>query len=1129
MGLGVFLTCWLISQLRGDKMSLDTVFQLGGVLVFALFISITLAVLDPFLCIQNPDGSSSMASSPGVVCFNSEEHVWLAFLSSLGILCYPLLVLSWATFTTLMYPSRINSGAGLKLVRRHGFLFQRFTRECYFYGTLLLLRNIIVSLVPVAFAAVPEVQMVIMGAVLVTFGAVQVRLWPWRTTLANYTDLAITFILQVVLLGIAPLLEVEEGVSTEILGWILTFSVLSPFVAGIAASTFCVLCHFHPPLDYGIFLCHHKGGAGSLCRLIKLLISNHSKTRVFLDSDELEDLDLIFDTIRLKTRSVVVVLTPELLTRMWCAGEIVTAFKNKVITVPLICDGYLPPSTADIEGIPEVWTVQQKQILSFYGITMEDVQRAYAWLHDELEALILSRFAPPHHRENTVVELLSMVRAPMLYFRSMDGTKAANHKVKARVLITGAVSDGEALATLEVFQIMLQKQLHKECAVVQTPTALVAYKPWAYYFVILLSRGMLRDPGFAETLLSAYVEGEGVSSRPLEMVTVNADTHFEFPSAEFYRDLEEHSLPGVELHLGPHLSKVEVKNGQETPELVKQVQTLTKCALIQLDLDDLSEASDDHPLITESATAEVQATAPWPEGPDVSGPLAEGRGLFGSGGKVASRALRLASKAAEVTQLSSYVFSSPPQDGEAMSQLMLGPASLVNHGVPEMVNCDLIPSEGFVILRPREGYIEGEELFISYGTSEWFTDRGLVSQSAKPAQLQNSTGMCLSKLRADTKTADLLAASSIATEERIMTPAFLIPKDVADPVLLDHALPIEEVLLLPLWPGRINEAEPPNVELQVMVDGLPIRDIKRKAQELCDAPGIQVDVVMTALRDILEGEKIRARPCGEGCLAPLGWARQISEARHAAAEAGDVQAQFQLAQRYRQGMPNTSAVDSSQALIWYTKAAQQNHTAAMLQLGAMLHDGDSLGRRDPYGAFEWYLAAAKQGSATGQFLVGLAYTNGDGVEKNISEASVWLSHAAAQGSSNFAKASKAMYNLAIAYREGLGIAPDLQQAFYWCRKAAEEGNHDKAMFNLAVAYSRGDGTAVDSKEAVRWYRRAAEMGHVMAQYNLGYAYLVGEGVARSDELAAKWFQDVAESGRSNGRWFALQPGPRRQA
>ena len=36
---------------------------------------------------------------------------------------------------------------------------------------------------------------------------------------------------------------------------------------------------------------------------------------------------------------------------------------------------------------------------------------------------------------------------------------------------------------------------------------------------------MLRDPGFAETLLSAYVEGEGVSSRPLEMVTAAGPSH----------------------------------------------------------------------------------------------------------------------------------------------------------------------------------------------------------------------------------------------------------------------------------------------------------------------------------------------------------------------------------------------------------------------------------------------------------------------------------------------------------------------------------------------------------------------------------------------------------------------------
>lgn len=42
---------------------------------------------------------------------------------------------------------------------------------------------------------------------------------------------------------------------------------------------------------------------------------------------------------------------------------------------------------------------------------------------------------------------------------------------------------------------------------------------------------------------------------------------------------------------------------------------------------------------------------------------------------------------------------------------------------------------------------------------------------------------------------------------------------------------------------------------------------------------IQVDVVMTALRDILEGEKIRARPCGEGreCLQRVALLTKLTE------------------------------------------------------------------------------------------------------------------------------------------------------------------------------------------------------------------------------------------------------------
>lgn len=59
--------------------------------------------------------------------------------------------------------------------------------------------------------------------------------------------------------------------------------------------------------------------------MLRLLFARHScRVRVFLDCDQLENLDFLFDVVRTSTRNIVVVLTPELLKRVWCAGEIAT-------------------------------------------------------------------------------------------------------------------------------------------------------------------------------------------------------------------------------------------------------------------------------------------------------------------------------------------------------------------------------------------------------------------------------------------------------------------------------------------------------------------------------------------------------------------------------------------------------------------------------------------------------------------------------------------------------------------------------------------------------------------------------------------------------------------------------------
>ena len=75
------------------------------------------------------------------------------------------------------------------------------------------------------------------------------------------------------------------------------------------------------------FVCHHKLGAAALARMLKsqLTLANPS-TDVWLDSDNLEDMtDMsgwgLFDVVRCKVDTVVVLLSKMVLTRPWCIGE----------------------------------------------------------------------------------------------------------------------------------------------------------------------------------------------------------------------------------------------------------------------------------------------------------------------------------------------------------------------------------------------------------------------------------------------------------------------------------------------------------------------------------------------------------------------------------------------------------------------------------------------------------------------------------------------------------------------------------------------------------------------------------------------------------------------------------------
>jgi len=558
-GLCIFIGAGLVAKLRGKHSSFAALFNLCGMAFFALFIGLTMTVVEPFKCQPNPDGTWSLSSNPAIICFDSSEHFAMLGLSCFGFICYPMAILSWAAYAVIMYPVWITSGAGLRIVSRHRFLFQRFRPARYYYGVVVLVRNFIVALLPVALSALSAVQVPVMGMLLVASATLQVGLWPWRTKVANVADMTMVCFLQVVLLASGPLLEIDQERSSEVLGWLLCIAILLPLVAGWLAISYAVYRQYWPKKYFGLFLCHHKAAAGALCRLIKMLVARYSSTDVFLDCDHLEDLALLFTILRLSSKNVVVVLTEDLLRRMWCAGEIVTAFKNKVNTVVVKCGDFRVLDLQDTDEIDHFWTEDEKNLLAGHGISMDDVKEAYTWL-GKVETISLARFGGLEYREQAVEGMLSKCR--LLSLGLSWHCRSDSTSVNPRILITGAVKNAETLSACEILQILLQGIVYVECAVVQTADETRKLRPGAFYFVVLLTRGLLRDPGFAEILLSSGAGIETAAVRlpsgvsisdtvdSLEIVTVVADATFQFPSAKFYADLEQNGF-GEVTNLGP--------------------------------------------------------------------------------------------------------------------------------------------------------------------------------------------------------------------------------------------------------------------------------------------------------------------------------------------------------------------------------------------------------------------------------------------------------------------------------------------------------------------------------------------------------------------------------------------------
>ena len=110
---------------------------------------------------------------------------------------------------------------------------------------------------------------------------------------------------------------------------------------------------------------------------IHLTESLHKSKRVFIDCDELTNLEFLFDYVGSQTQFMLALMSTELLFRPWCLGELVTAHVRQVRVVQLAFPNFVLP---DQQIIAHYESYVDVGILAPYGIDHIMIQDMLHWL-----------------------------------------------------------------------------------------------------------------------------------------------------------------------------------------------------------------------------------------------------------------------------------------------------------------------------------------------------------------------------------------------------------------------------------------------------------------------------------------------------------------------------------------------------------------------------------------------------------------------------------------------------------------------------------------------------------------------------------------------------------------------------
>jgi hypothetical protein len=485
---------------------------------------------------------------------------------TVDLFCFVIFLYVFALYLTYQKPTRRDVG----FATRYRFFFGRFSPDKYYWGIVFLSRSLGLAFIPVLLSSQGP-RLLVLLIFLCGYTVFQLLVWPWRGKLTNFADLIVSVSL----------------IATGIIGCLLTppsddvRNVAQAVLVGSFVALICVLiaCLGRAAIrglatsrrkDFRYFLSHHKTAAGCMARYMQQLLDGDGK--IFLDSDHLQDLDLLIDIVRKDVDVLLVILSEDIFWRPWCAAEITTAVLNEIPIQLVAVEGYgkgpdllegdlyerlrtsIPSSDLDALGSFEIgyreiekayrhvatlpihfWPFSMQAPGTEDGARLKKVHTStsvFSWRTEDanrLKKVLAQQYESP---ESPVFES----QGRLTISQKGGNSPASRMLTKNDYVVVGDAEHREAVAIAKTVASIISEVTHEPTCTVSFPTMDKTDVP---HLFILLSPGILSSPeGLATIVLAMRYR---VTFCPIQSDSLG----FTFPNAKYYERISTGHIPST--------------------------------------------------------------------------------------------------------------------------------------------------------------------------------------------------------------------------------------------------------------------------------------------------------------------------------------------------------------------------------------------------------------------------------------------------------------------------------------------------------------------------------------------------------------------------------------------------------